>query len=257
MPSGPLQKLRAPSRDSAPPTTDSETPPGDSRVNPPKRDSPVSRRGFLTGSATAASIGLAGCAGRVPGTAATVDAASRIDGEQLIWDYPARAVEGEKNPDRIGYAAVQLRVLDTAGPEQPADPILRFSLNSTVGSIEGYERYQADWFRFRLGVPRSYDDTTSLEASVQPIQWPEIQTTYGYHESRRDLVVYAPDVNSDGTIEIVGRFRPAGTTLPRQLYCGFEVHASRPSLLGESVVATDGEMFDVSTLDLPDGVTLK
>jgi len=150
-------------------------------------------------------------------------------------------------------------VFDVAGPDQSVEPALTFRLNSTVGDIaagESYQGYQADWFRFRLGVPRRYDGVAGLRAFVQPNQWPEIRTTYGYRGPRRDLDVRVPDVNTEGTITVDGRFRPPSATLPRQLYCGFEVHASRPGPLGRAVVAAGREMFDLSTLDLPSGVTL-
>jgi hypothetical protein len=214
----------------------------------------------VAGSATALSLGLAGCAGRGPGTAAEVNVATRSENARIHWDYPARAVEGEADSDGIGYAAMRFRAFDAVGSEQSADPVLTFRLNSTVGGIaagESFRGYQADWFRFRLGIPRTYDNLASLRAFVHPNQWPEIQTTYGYQGPRRDLVVYAPEVNTDGTITVEGRFRPSSPTLPRQLYCGFVVHASRPGLFGRSVLATDSELFDVSTLDLPDGVTLE
>ena len=220
----------------------------------------VSRREFVAGSITAISLSLAGCSGRSLGTTDDVDVATRTDGATILWDYPARAVENDDDNDGIGYAAIRLRAFDTAGPEQPAEPVLTFRLNSTVGGIaagEGFKGYEADWFRFRLGIPRSYDDLAGLRAFVHPNQWPEIQTTYGYHNSRRDLVVHAPEVHSDGTITVAGRFRPSSTALPRQLYCGFEVRVSRPGLLGRSVTATGAEMFDISTLDLPSGVTLE
>jgi len=259
MPPRPLHALRELSRGCRPSATELKTAPNSSSGQPPRRDAVVSRRRLLTGGVTAVSLGLAGCAGRGPGAAADVDVATRTDGARILWDYPARAVEGDEDGDGIGYAAIRFRTVGTVGPEQSADPALTFRLNSTVGEIaagESFKGYQVDRFRFRLGVPRSYDDIAGLQASVQPNQWPEIRTAYGYQGSRRDLVVSAPDVNSDGTIIVEGRFRPSRPTLPRQVYCEFEVHASRPGLLGRSVVATDSEMFDVSALDLPEGITL-
>jgi len=106
-------------------------------------------------------------------------------------------------------------------------------------------------------VPRSYDGVDGLRAFVQPPRWPEIRTTYGYRNSRRDLDVRVPDVNTDGTLTIEGRFRAPGATLPGQLYCGFETRASQRGPLERAVVADGAETFDLSTLDLPDGVTLE
>lgn len=255
-----LHGLRESSRDAHSPAREPEGPPKTTRATSPKGAPTVSRRTFLAGGAAAASLGLAGCAGRAPGTTADIDVAARTDGSQLLWDYPARAVEDDEDSDGIGYAAIRFGVVDTVGPNTSVDPALTFRLNSTVGGIaagSSYKGYQADWFRFRLGVPRSYDGLAGLRASVRPRRWPEIQTTYGYHNARRDLVVHAPHVHSDGTIVVEGRFRPPGTTVPRQVHCGFEVHASRSGPLGRRVLATGQELFDLSTVDLPDGITVE
>ncbi len=67
----------------------------------------------------------------------------------------------------------------------------------------------------------------------------------------------APGVNAEGTIVVEGRFRPPGTTLPRQLHCRFEVQASEPGLFGRTVLADGRATFDVSELDLPEGVTIQ
>lgn len=218
----------------------------------------TSRRRFFGGVATAAGVCLAGCAGRLPGNTAGIDATTRTDGNTLLWDYPAGAAEGDDS-DGIGYASIRFRALDLAETDRSVKPTLQFRLNSTVGDIaagEPYEGYQADWFRFRVGVSRTYDDAAGLRAFVQPKQWPEIETTYGYRDGRRLLVVMAPDVNEAGTITVDGQFRPTGATLPRQLYCEFEVQASQPGLLGRTVAAAGRETFDLSGLDLPDSIAV-
>lgn len=230
----------------------------DSTETRSERGRVASRRRLLACIGTTASVRLAGCSGRLPGNAVDVDVADRIEEGQLIWDYPASASE-DGDSSGIGYAAVRFRVVDVAGSGGPVTPALTFRLNSTVGDIaadESHQGYRADWFRFRLGVPRSYDGVAGLRAFVQPKQWPEIRTVWGYQDSRRDLVVHAPTVNTHGTITVDGRFRPTDATLPRQVQCGFEVRASRPDPFGRTVVAAGRDMFDLSTLDLPDGITL-
>jgi len=254
--------------DTAPPATDRDGAPDDPDVVATRPDGAgpapdtapsASRRRVLAALGTAAGAGLAGCAGRLPGNAASLDVATRVTDDGLVWDYPAAAVDGEADSDGIGYAAVRFRVLDTAGPDGAVEPALTLRLNSTVGDIaadEPHRGYQADRFRFRLGVPRSYDDVAGLRAAVDPPAWPALRTTYGYVDGRRTLTVAAPAVHTDGTVTVEGRFRPPGATLPRRLFCGFEVHASRPTPAGRDVVAADREAFDLSALDLPEGVTL-
>lgn len=219
----------------------------------------LSRRGFLASGATAASAGVAGCTAQLPGDAASVESSTTLDGNTLIWDYPASAVQDDDQEEGIGYASIRFRALDIAVDEESVSPVLQFRLNSTVADIaagESYQEYQADWFRFRIGVPRTYDEVSALRAFVQPPQWPEVQTTYGYTGALRELLVKAPRVNTEGTIIVEGRFRPLGTTLPRQLHCQFAVQASKQELLGQTVLADGRATFDVSELALPDGVTI-
>lgn len=219
----------------------------------------ISRRRVLAGAAATASVSLAGCGGRFPNSATTVDATTHRDGNALVWEYPASAVQANGDGDRIGYASIHLEAVDLAWDTDRVMPGLRFTLNSTVGDAGSSERaggYQADWFRFRIGVPRSYDDTSSFRAFVQPNQWPELRVIYDYVDAVRELEVMAPDVDTDGTIRIEGRFQSSSTTLPRQLHCGFDVQASRSTMLGRTVTAGGRATFDVSTLDRPDEVTL-
>lgn len=219
----------------------------------------TSRRRVLAVLATTATAGLAGCAGRLPGEARSVDATARTDSDTVVWDYPADAVADGENFEGIGYAAVRLQALDVAETEASASAVLRFRLNSTVGrtgAAAPSDGYQADWFRFRIGVPRTYEDVSALRAFVQPTAWPALETTYGYRETFRELVVAAPDVHEDGTITVTGRLQPSGRTLPRRLRCQFAVQASQSSPLGRTVVADGTETFDLSALDLPRGVTL-
>ena len=218
-----------------------------------------SRRRFLAGATASATVGLAGCADRLPGSAASVDSSTGRDGNTLIWNYPADAAGSDGRDGRIGYGAVRFLARDAAAPPESEAPALRFRLNSTVGGVDGGEsarEYRADWFRFRIGVPRTYDGVSGLRASVRPPQWPAVRTTYGYEDGRRELLVEAPDVNEAGTIVVEGRFRPAGQTLPRRLRCQFEVRVSRAGPLGRTVLADGRTAFDVAALDLPDGVSV-
>lgn len=227
----------------------------------PETDEPrLSRRRLLAGAGAAASTGLTGCGGRLPGgPPARVDSVGEVEDGRVVWRYPAGAIEGDED-DGIGYASVRFRVFDALGGESDAvAPVLRFDCNSTVGRIaagRGYRGYEADRFRFRIGVPRTYEDVAGLAALVRPPAWPEVRTTFDYRDAVRELDLLVPRVNSDGTIKVGGRLRPTRAVLPRQLFCSFEVRASRPGPVGRSVVADGRETIDLSTLDLPDGVTL-
>jgi hypothetical protein len=256
MPARPLQALRAAvsSTDSGVPDADPPEP-----ATGPDPTPGASRRQLLAGLGTAASAGLAGCAGRLPGQRTSLDVATRVQDDRVVWDYPADAVADDEGSDGIGYAAARFDAVDTAGREAAVEPALVVRLNSTVGGIaasEPYRDYQADAFRFRLGVPSSYDGDAALRATIEPPVWPTVRTTYGYENDRRTLVVAAPEVDSDGTVVVEGRFRSSRPVLPRQLVCGVEVKVSRPGPLGRAAVASDRESFDLSSLDLPEGVTL-
>lgn len=219
----------------------------------------VSRRRFLTGVTATASVGLAGCAAQVPGNAASVDARPTRDDNTLTWKYPASAVESDQGDEGIGYAAIRFQMSNMAVDADSVVPVLQFRLNSTVSDIaagESYQGYQADSFRFNIGIPRTYDGTAGLRAFVQPPHWPDIRTTYGYDGGVRELVVQAPDVHEEGTIIVEGRFRPYNAMLPGELHCGFEVQASQSGPLGQTVRADGRATFDVSALDLPEEITV-
>lgn len=220
-------------------------------------DPSVSRRGFLAGAATVTSVGFAGCGGRLP-TTTTADSVVRRDDATVVWEYPASAVRGDEDGEAIGYAAIEFDVSDRARNADEVLPTLAFALNSTVGPTsagEGSQGYQADRFRFRIGVPRTYDNTSGFRALVRPNQWPTVSTTYGYDGGERALVVTAADVNTEGTITVDGQFRSTDPTLPRRLRCGFEVQASQEGPLGRTVTVDGRTTLDVSTLDLPEGIT--
>lgn len=217
----------------------------------------VSRRSFITGAAVTASVGLAGCGGRFLNSAENVDTAMQREEDTLVWEYPASAVEATEEGEGIGYASIQFQAFDRAWNTDQVAPGLRFRLHSTVGDAATSDSgYQADSFRFRIGVARNFGATSQFRAFVQPTQWPELHTTYGYEGARRELVVTAPSVGTDGTIIVEGRFQSPRATLPRQLHCGFEANVSQPGLLGRRIAADGQTTFDVSMLDLPDGVTL-
>ena len=201
-----------------------------------------------------ASVGSAGCGGRLP-TTTTADSVVRRDDATVVWAYPASAVRGDEDSEGIGYAAVEFDVSDRARNADEVLPTLAFTLNSTVGTTSAGEGYQADRFRFRFGVPRTYDDTSGFRAFVRPNQWPAVSTTYGYDDGERALVVTAADVNTDGTVTVDGQFRSTDPTLPRRLRCGFEAKASQEGPLGRTVTVDGRTTLDVSTLDLPEGIT--
>ena len=228
------------------------------QVGPTTPTRTVSRRRFLAGATATASVSLAGCTARLPGKAASVDSRTTRDGNTLIWAYPASAAESDQGFEGIGYAAIRFQVFNMAVDADSVVPALQFRLNSTVADLaagKSYQGYQADSFRFHIGVPRTYDGAAGIRAFVQPPQWPDIRTTYGYNGGVRELAVQAPDVHEDGTIIVEGRFQPYDATLPSELHCGFEVQASQTGPLGRTVRADGRETFDVSVIDLPEGIT--
>lgn len=259
MPLGPLHSHRSSNSSSEAHASEDEPPFGTAdQIGTTTPTRTVSRRRFLAGVTTTASVGLAGCAARLPGNATSVDSRTTRDGNTLIWAYPASAAESEQGFEGIGYAAIQFQVFNMAVDADSVVPVLQFRLNSTVADIaagESYHGYQADSFRFHIGVPRTYDGAAGLRAFVQPPHWPDIRTTYGYNGAVRELILQAPNVHEEGTIIVEGRFRPSDAMLPGQLHCGFEVQASQSGPLGRTVRADGREMFDVSVLDLPEGIT--
>lgn len=64
----------------------------------------LSRRRFLADTTATATVGLAGCTAQLPGSAASVDSSTKRDGNTLIWNYPASAVQ---NNGRNGGLATQ------------------------------------------------------------------------------------------------------------------------------------------------------
>lgn len=219
-----------------------------------------SRRRFLAATTATATVGLAGCTARLPGSAATVGAEVARDGNTLVWNYPDSTARDDPREGGVGYAAIRFRPLDVAPGADAVAPVLAFRLNSTVADIaagESSQGYQADWFRFHIGVSRTYDGVAGLEMTVQPPPWPEIQTTYGYDGDRRELAVEAPSVNEPGTITVGGRIHPPRPTLPRELHCQFAVQASQQRPVGRTVRANGRATLDVSALDLPDSISVE
>jgi hypothetical protein len=227
------------------------------QVGPTTPTRTVSRRRFLAGVTATASVSLAGCTARLPGMAASVDSRTTRDGNTLIWASLASAAESDQGFEGIGYAAIRFQVFNMTVDADSVVPALQFRLNSTVADLaagESYQGYQADSFRFHIVVPRTYDGAAGLRAFVQPPQWSDIRTTYGYNGAVRELAVQAPDVHEE-TIIVEGRFQSYDATLPSELHCGFEVQASQSGPLGRAVRADGRETFDVSVINLPEGIT--
>lgn len=261
MPLGPLHNLRSlgfVSGDNA--SNDVPSSVKSNQTTNTNSDQLLSRRRFLASATATGTVGFAGCSGHLPGNAETIDSSIKRDENTLIWNYPASAVQRNGRNEGIGYAAIRFRAVNTAADTSSAAPVLGFRLNSTVGDIaagKSYQGYQADWFQFYVGVPQTYDGLSGLRTFVQPLSWPELQTTYGYEDSVRELSVKAPCVNEKGTITVDGRFRPSRATFPRELHCQFKIQASQSGTFGRTVLANGRATFDVSELDLPEGVTVE
>jgi hypothetical protein len=139
------------------------------QVGPTTPTRTVSRRRFLAGVTATASVSLAGCTARLPGKAASVDSRTTRDGNTLIWAYPASAAESDQGFEGIGYAAIRFQVFNMAVDADSVVPALQFRLNSTVADLaagKSYQGYQADSFRFHIGVPRTYDGAAGIRAFV-------------------------------------------------------------------------------------------
>lgn len=209
---------------------------------------PRSRRRVLAALGTAVAGSLAGCGGRVPGFGPDdVDTVTTEMTDGLRWEYPQTAV-ADGDADGIGYASV---TLDYPLSRDTPAPALRFTLNSTVGDIaasEGYREYEADWFRFRLGPPPAYTSQHPYEWRVQPPPFPDLSVGYDRRAGRRELVVSAPELGTDGTITIPVVFVPSEEPLPAALFCAVTVQASEPGALGETVRTTGRGTLDLESL---------
>jgi len=210
-----------------------------------------SRRRFLATATAAVAAPLAGCSG-LAGGPDEVDARTVTTDGELVWVYPADVPSGDSGDTRgawdangIGYGSIGLETATGTGKH---GLLLRFDFNSTVGGIasgEAYERYQADWFRFRLGPPRDFEGP--FAAYVTPPQSFRVETRYGRDD--RTLVVEAPAVDTEGTILVEGRAHLQ--SLPDQLQCAFTVQASQEGRLGRTVRASDRETVDLSAVADP------
>jgi hypothetical protein len=171
-----------------------------------------------------------------------------LEGEgqsQVLWRYPQTEAVSEGEEDGIGYASVTLE-------EKRSESELQFQLNSTVGGIAAsseYENYQADWFRFRIGPPSSYTAQHVFEMSIQPPPWPELDVGYDERGGRRELVVEAEEVGSDGTITFPVQFLSAGGVIPDTFVCSFAVQVSEPGVLGETVRAQGTGSLEPNSVD--------
>jgi hypothetical protein len=205
--------------------------------SPDSRPSDGLTRRRLLVSSVGISAGLSGCLSRVPGGRADAVDSVKLEGEggsQVLWKYPQTEAVSKGEEDGIGYASVTLEGKRNDGSE------LRFRLNSTVGEIAAspeYEDYQADWFRFRIGPPSAYTAQHVFEMSVQPPPWPDLDVGYDDRGGRKELVVEAKDVGSDGTVVFPVQFLSAGGVVPDTFVCSFAVQASEPGVLGETVRA--------------------
>lgn len=205
----------------------------------------TTRRSALGALGASLATGLAGCAGRVPGTGPTrVDAETTVEADEIRWRYPPR--EGDR--DGIGYAAVETR--GQRRRERP--PALRLTFNSTVGGLaasEPYRGYRADWFRFRIAPPPDYEGRGTFAVRVEPPgQWEEFSAHYDVEGARRWFVTELRDVDTQGTILVPAVFDPGMTALPDRLRCAVTVQVSRPGPLGKTVRVDDAGSLALDAL---------
>lgn len=194
------------------------------------------RRRVLGGLGTGAALGLAGCAGRVPGISPESVSATEIgDEHELVWRYPRADTDGA-DEDGIGYVAAELT--DPASLGEPGSE-LSLTLESTVGGLaasEQYREYEADWVRYRLGPPAGYPPS-EYEFRVQPPTWPAIEVSYDRRSGRRELVIELDEIDSGGTITLSAFFLARSGRRPERLHCSFTVQATQPGPLGRTVRA--------------------
>lgn len=197
-------------------------------------DRTSTRRRILVGAGSTASVSLTGCVSRLPGIEpGSVDTETTTERNKLSWTYPPT----DDGSNGIDYASVRVD-----GPFHRKHPsAVRFRFNSTVGGIasgESYEGYEANWFRFRVGLPADYPSSNTARFRVQPPPWPEIRVRYDRRGGRRDLVVDVPTVNSGGTIEIPFVVDPASNAPLKRLRCSFAAQVSQSNVLGKTVRVT-------------------
>lgn len=201
------------------------------------------RRGVLAGLGTALTASLAGCGGRLPGTApARIDATATVEDDEIRWAYPP--TDGDR--EGIGYAAVSF---DRLVRRDRTAPAMRLECNSTIGGLASsvpYRNYRPDWFRFRIAPPASYASRTGFAVRVEPPgQWEGFGAYYDTRGGRRWFVAELRGVDTQGTIIVPVVFDPQGESLPTSLHCSFTVQASRPGPLGKTVRATGDGTLDV------------
>mgnify|MGYP006300337449 CR=1 FL=1 len=200
----------------------------------------ISRRALLASISTGVVGSLAGCSGRLPGTDPvrldTEKTVATDDDPVLLWRYPSR----EDEEEGIGYAAVELTRIRRDNSHPSA---LDLTFNSTVGGIassEPYRGYRADWFRFRIWPPTTYEGRLDHRVRVEPPgQWHGFSLYYDIRGTIRHTVIELRDVDTQGTIIIPAVFDPSMNGLPDHLHCAFTVRASRPGLLGRSIRVSD------------------
>lgn len=131
----------------------------------PPDESSTTRRRLLSVLGTTSIAGLAGCAERLPGTGpSTADTETRVDPNEITWTYPP--IDGTQ--EGIGYTSIEF---EGRMRRERLPPALQFRFNSTVGGIASnkpYKGYEADWVRFRVGPPTTYNGMQSFEMRVQP-----------------------------------------------------------------------------------------
>lgn len=200
------------------------------------RSQKLTRRRLLTTGSAVALGGVTGCAGRVPGTGpATVDTETTVSENEITWLYPPT----EGNEEGIGYTSIEF---DGRVRRERLPPAFQFRFNSTVGGIassEPYTGFEADWVRFRVGPPSSYHGMHSFEMRVQPPPALKVSTHYEDTGGRRELIVEAQSIDSDGTYLFPFVFDPSGEAFPERLHCSFTVQVSRPGTFGKTVQASD------------------
>jgi hypothetical protein len=210
---------------------------------PPTRsttDDRTPRRRVLAGLGTALAAAVAGCGGRVPGGAATLDAETTVEADpdpRVHWQYPPR--DGDRAG--IGYAAVEAV---RARRREGGRPTLRLAFNSTVGGIaadEPYRGYRAERFRFRVWPPSTDEGRSTYSVRVEPPsgQWDDFGVSYDLRGGIRRTTIELRSIDTQGTIVVPAVFVPSTAALPEQLHCSFTVRASRPGVLGKTVRITD------------------
>jgi len=205
---------------------------------PPQNDhGNRTRRQLLATGGMVATAALAGCSG-LPGTGPRTleTVVNENSANELSWDFP-----GQSDAESIGYVEIRRKPqFDSAG----SIPSRWFTFNA---SIDPSSSYKLDQFTATFTTPNTYfEQYGQLSYLVSPpTQSDSFKIYYQRLQSattHRQFVMEMSEIEMDGTIEFPFVIRDA-QAIPSKLQCSFSVQATESGTFGETVTASDSDIF--------------